>query len=177
MRRLFQAVLGHPLFKVIVKAIVIQALNEQIRDYFHSTLTLSNCIFIKRAYTELIEGKEVDSNLNALKTINIPDRVKLSMINHTCQQLEATYQDGFTKHKSLFILYMQDYFKLASISGCDFCGFEGPIGLVDMLDDKVRQKINAQSLSASIQSSFVLFHMARQEVNEVEAKCTGLQVH
>jgi hypothetical protein len=46
-RRLFQSVLGHGLFKVVNRHLVIQALNEQIREYFEKVITAQNAPELK----------------------------------------------------------------------------------------------------------------------------------
>ncbi len=142
-RRLFQAILGHRLFKIITKDIVVQALNEQIRAYFDKAITVENCVYVKEAYESMIELEgDLEEHQKTLKKLDIPlDK----MIN--------------------------DYLQPSSFAGCDFVSFDRAVGLEKLLNSKLIERANALVIPTLMRSS-AFFSKAETEMkDEGEVAC------
>ncbi len=143
-RRLFQSVLGHGLFKVVTKQIVIQALNEQIKAHFDEVITLENALELKEAYAGMIELEgDMDANLACLKRLDISAEKKEVMIEKACAQLSDAYKANFDEHKVGFISAMRK--ELDEIpSEAHFIQFQAACSLDKLLEQKAKSAKQAQ---------------------------------
>jgi hypothetical protein len=140
-KRLLQSVLGHGLFKVVTKEILIKALDSKITAYFNKAITLTNCVALKKAYDGMVmfEGDK-NEHVTTLKRLDIPVQEKEAMIDTVTQQLSGEYGCGFDEQKDDFKKIMKQYLNVSDIEGCDFIQFQGRCSLDALLAQKVKTR-------------------------------------
>jgi hypothetical protein len=92
-RRLFQSLLGHPLFGQSSE-LYKQAINEQVRAYYAdilNELSLEELGEVDIAYQGLIDYEgDMQSHIDILSTLNLSQEVKDELINQAYQALSST---------------------------------------------------------------------------------------
>ena len=163
-RRLFQSVLGHGLFKIVTKEIVLQALNERIRVHFEQVITLSNCVRIKQAYDGMIGlNGEMDQHQKILQSLDISSEGMALMIDEVYEQLNKTYPQQIEDKKEGFIGHMKNCFNSASIIGSHFIGFQSRCGLDLLLNDRIEKKNKALSHGKATENPNT-FHPSKRNI-------------
>ncbi|WP_133131219.1 ankyrin repeat domain-containing protein [Legionella yabuuchiae] len=156
-RRLFQSVLGHPLFKPLNATLVLQTLNEKIRAYYQEAITRDNAPQLKKAYEALIEFDEsnisLDDAARLLNSINIPKKKKNNIINAVLEQLARTHNEDLASLQASFVQIMERRFDVAkAIGSSDFLSFATECGLVNVLEG-INRQVSEERYQTSLKAS------------------------
>jgi ribosomal protein L19E len=148
-RRLFQSLFGHPLFNSLNSSIVIQPLNEIVREYYQSVISADMSRQLKAAYKALsmhsfdhISKQEAEA---ILKSVDIPCELKTSMISDVLNQLSKSYSETSIVFSPTFRGVMEQYFKMALTLGGDFIYFYTMSGLEEIIEEKESKLTKAPS--------------------------------
>jgi hypothetical protein len=130
-RRLFQSVLGHPLFKLLTLDDVKQELREFVREHFQQCIQTNpgEAIEWKKTWGRVCEADgdpEVDGALSAL---NIPESKQAAFIKRLGDKYPAQFNEDLS-----FKTYIQDRFKLTEHISTHAAGFGGEADLMGLLE-------------------------------------------
>ena len=89
-RRLLQAVLGHPLLKILTKDDIKQELREFVREHFKQVIEAGDGQALHHAWQQLIDSGHVDDCLIAL---NIPKQKQQDFIRYLSDKYPNQFDD------------------------------------------------------------------------------------
>ena len=126
-RRLFQSILGHPLFKILTFEDLKQELREFMREHFQHQITNENRDELAEVWNELVyEGASKKAHI--LLSLN----VSLEQQEKFMQYLTAKYGAKFSEDME-FVSYIRGRFQTNKISPSHAEGFGGEVNLNDLL--------------------------------------------
>lgn len=172
-RRLFQAVQGHPFFKVLTKEVLRQEINSFVYQYFTKLMnqkTPNELYAIKQTVDELIWHAETkNAHINSL---NIP----FSAIGSFQQALTMKYAKQYSANEELKFITQQQLLERKDNSGnhypCHFILFYTNAGLGNLLETILIKKEQKQritdccfnkSLNALLKSGHALFSQIERQ--------------
>jgi ankyrin repeat protein len=107
-RRLFQAVLGHPLLKLVTDDIIKVEINEFLMKHFKEAINTGNLVAIKKAWDKGIDDDELnDEDTKAIQSLNVSLEQQQVFKNY----LSNKYGSSFTTNLS-FIFQVANAFLL-----------------------------------------------------------------
>ncbi|KTD53826.1 ankyrin repeat protein [Legionella santicrucis] len=111
-RRLFQAVLGHPLLKLLTKDIIKTEINEFLRAHFEKTITNSNIVAVKQAWDKNIEEGDLNEDeIKHIQSLNVSSEQQQEFTRY----LSNKYGPSFASDHEL-MRQVDDAFSLSTSS-------------------------------------------------------------
>ena len=135
-RRLFQSVLGHPLFNILTLENIKQALREFVRDYFKQQITEDNREELARAWRKLCNDGTCESCWDAL---NVSHEAQYGFIS----QLEKKYATQFTDEVA-YVSFVRNSFTFSSVYPNHVVRFSGETNFASLLPE---QLIDAEEIT------------------------------
>jgi len=109
--RLFQSVLGHPLFTLLTPDIVEQKLYELVREHFKAAIDPDNCGKFKKAWDDIqnddLEYEERLTAAEILKELNINPKQQSALIYTLAHSLNETYNKQFDEDIGLTVVVLK----------------------------------------------------------------------
>ncbi len=142
-RRLFQSVLGHPLFQLLTLDIINQELDGFVRAFFEQRIDETNANALQEACNQLfIDGALEEKNGELLATLNIPEKDQEQFI----ASLQTKYGEAL---EPAFLIQLHTRLQLDEETPFHAVRFAIPVSLMELLEKKIAAIPSAQASASS----------------------------
>lgn len=153
-RRLFQSVLGHPLLKQLNPNLVKQCVNEHVRNWFKSQITLENVRALHAANQVVIAYEDnCDSAIQTLATLNITPQGQEHILTSASAQLASEFPQPFAANALAWRECMKEHLiNTTETAKAHFIAFDGIAKLSALVEDallKVPSSVSEHGIFAT----------------------------